>query len=250
MYYQKESKNINNDYYNAYVEHSNRVSDTNDILSTIIKVLAIIFLLTLIIFGYIFVSNQYYLSQVQAKEVQQQRVLVGVNTIESVTDILQKQNKKLSSEDITQIVQMVILKMNSQKVSSINDDSYAKILIENGKNREDSVDVKVTNHYNKVVIKRNERDKNRDAISSLHDEIATASANKKEEKYKNAISKELNVRENAMRIIVVKEGDTLSTIARKAYGNVNAYKKIYEANPEVIKNQDKIFTGQKIRIPK
>ena len=53
-----------------------------------------------------------------------------------------------------------------------------------------------------------------------------------------------------MRIIVVEKGDTLSTIARKAYGNTNKYTKIYAANPQIIKDKDKIFIGQKIRIPK
>lgn len=45
-------------------------------------------------------------------------------------------------------------------------------------------------------------------------------------------------------------GDTLSAIARKFYGNANDYMKIFEANREVIKDPDKIYVGQKIRIPK
>ena len=49
---------------------------------------------------------------------------------------------------------------------------------------------------------------------------------------------------------VIQKGDTLWKIAEKAYGNGAKYTAIVEANKEVIKNADKIFPGQKIRIPK
>lgn len=49
---------------------------------------------------------------------------------------------------------------------------------------------------------------------------------------------------------VIQKGDTLWKIAEKAYGNGAKYKAIVEANKEVIKHEDKIFPGQKIRIPK
>ena len=49
---------------------------------------------------------------------------------------------------------------------------------------------------------------------------------------------------------VIAKGDTLWKIAEKAYGNGAKYTAIVEANKEVIKNADKIFPGQKIRIPK
>ena len=44
-------------------------------------------------------------------------------------------------------------------------------------------------------------------------------------------------------------GDTLSAIAQKYYGKASAYMKIFEANKEVIKDPNKIYVGQKIRIP-
>lgn len=48
----------------------------------------------------------------------------------------------------------------------------------------------------------------------------------------------------------ITSGDTLSAIAKNFYGNANEYPKIFEANREVIKDPDKIYPGQKIRIPK
>ena len=44
-------------------------------------------------------------------------------------------------------------------------------------------------------------------------------------------------------------GDTLSAVAKKYYGKGSAYMRIFEANREVIKDPDKIYPGQKIRIP-
>lgn len=45
-------------------------------------------------------------------------------------------------------------------------------------------------------------------------------------------------------------GDSLWKIAKKYYGNGNKYPVLFEENREVIKDPDKIYPGQKIRIPK
>jgi len=47
----------------------------------------------------------------------------------------------------------------------------------------------------------------------------------------------------------IESGDTLSKIAKEHYGDPNAYNKIFEANREVIGDPDKIYPGQRIRIP-
>lgn len=49
---------------------------------------------------------------------------------------------------------------------------------------------------------------------------------------------------------VIQKGDTLWAIAEKTYGNGAKYTAIVDANKEVIKDADKIFPGQKIRLPK
>ena len=48
----------------------------------------------------------------------------------------------------------------------------------------------------------------------------------------------------------IEKGNTLWGIAKKFYGNGSKYTQIFEANKEVIKDPDRIFPGQKIRIPK
>lgn len=48
---------------------------------------------------------------------------------------------------------------------------------------------------------------------------------------------------------VIQSGDTLSKLAAKYYGNATDYPRIFDANREVIIDPDKIYVGQKIRIP-
>ena len=47
----------------------------------------------------------------------------------------------------------------------------------------------------------------------------------------------------------VVRGDTLSAIAKKYYGNANKYPQIFEANQPMLSHPDKIYPGQKLRIP-
>ena len=53
----------------------------------------------------------------------------------------------------------------------------------------------------------------------------------------------------ATSIYVVKSGDSLSKIAKQQYGDANAWKQIFEANKDILKDPDKIFPGQKLKIP-
>ena len=51
------------------------------------------------------------------------------------------------------------------------------------------------------------------------------------------------------RYYTVVKGDTLSKIAKEHYGNANLYNKIFEANRPMLSHPDKIYPGQKLRIP-
>ena len=213
MYYQKESKGMHNNYYKTYADNLRKETNSIDVLSIVIRVLAIIFLLTLIIFGYIFVSNQYYLSRISnqtetSKEnilkTPKEKIITSVNTIESVANIVSKDEKKLSTKDMSRIVQMVMLKMNDIK--------ERERLIE--KKQKDIEIVNLNNTSNRKVVIREED-----------------SSSKK------------------IKFIIVKKGDTLSTIANNIYGDRNSYKKIRDANRDIIKDTNKIFAGQRLRIP-
>ncbi len=47
----------------------------------------------------------------------------------------------------------------------------------------------------------------------------------------------------------VKSGDSLSKIAKNVYGNANMYMVIFEANKPMLKDPNKIYPGQMLRIP-
>ena len=47
----------------------------------------------------------------------------------------------------------------------------------------------------------------------------------------------------------VEKGDTLWAIAAKSYGNGSQYMAIFEANKPMLSDPDKIYPGQKLRIP-
>ena len=211
MYYQKESKGLHNDYYKIYAEHLNKEINDTDMLSMVIKILAIIFLLTLIIFGYVFVSNQYYLSHAspsleQTKGSKDKR-LTEVNTIESVENHNQKNNKKLTNTEVNKIVQMVMLKINT---------------------------------LNEKEIKTTHQTSTPQAITI---EPSREISNTK------VIIREADSRSKNVKFIVVKKGDTLSIIAHRIYGKKASYKRIVDANREIIKDTNKIFAGQRLRIP-
>jgi nucleoid-associated protein YgaU len=47
----------------------------------------------------------------------------------------------------------------------------------------------------------------------------------------------------------IEKGDTLSKIAKEHLGNANAWKRIFEANRDVLDDPDRIFPGQVIKLP-
>ena len=53
----------------------------------------------------------------------------------------------------------------------------------------------------------------------------------------------------AANMYTVKKGDTLSAIAKAEYGDANKYPVIFEANKPMLKDPNKIYPGQVLRIP-
>jgi nucleoid-associated protein YgaU len=59
----------------------------------------------------------------------------------------------------------------------------------------------------------------------------------------------VNVESDESQWHTVVKGDTLWAISQAAYGNGAVYNKIFEANQPMLSNPDKIYPGQKLRIP-
>ena len=51
------------------------------------------------------------------------------------------------------------------------------------------------------------------------------------------------------RMYIVQSGDSLSKISKKFYGDANSWKRIFEANRDIVKNPDMIQPGWKLQIP-
>lgn len=52
----------------------------------------------------------------------------------------------------------------------------------------------------------------------------------------------------ASQFMTVQRGDTLSTVAKRAYGNP-MYKRLFEANQPMLRDPNKIYPGQSLRAP-
>ena len=55
--------------------------------------------------------------------------------------------------------------------------------------------------------------------------------------------------EDKVEFYEIVSGDTLGAIAKRYYGNASKYVTIFEANRDIISDPNKIYPGQKIKIP-
>ena len=60
---------------------------------------------------------------------------------------------------------------------------------------------------------------------------------------------EVVAKEPEAKFYTVKSGDNLSKISKAMYGDANRYNVIFEANKPMLKDPDKIYPGQVLRIP-
>jgi nucleoid-associated protein YgaU len=54
---------------------------------------------------------------------------------------------------------------------------------------------------------------------------------------------------SSSRTYVVVKGDSLSKISKREYGDAARWRRIYEANQDIIKDPDLIYPGQTLKIP-
>ena len=91
-----------------------------------------------------------------------------------------------------------------------------------------------------------------DLTSELQEKINQLSTSKEDTgaNYREALNEEAQERKNAIRSIVIKKGETLWSIAKRAYGDGKHYKKILKANPQITRGGIlKLNIGQVIRVP-
>ena len=259
MYY--NTNKSNSDYYNAYKEematleaYENTFSFQKTLkLGFMILLLGLFSLLSIYIVNYFstkhkeakvetFVKKETLPKTIQLQEADSPNMAeIKTDKIDTKTE----QVAEVTNRDIALIVEIIMSQMNHKEENSLEEQ-----LISSEKHKKDRRTLKEKNHYNKVFVstkKQNIVDRQVKLRKEL--DILLKTPNNMVSNYEIEIEKEINVRSNEMRIIIVQKGDTLSKIAKKAYGDIKAYKKIFSANPEVLKNPNEIFVGQKLRIP-
>ncbi|CAA6820633.1 MAG: Ferric siderophore transport system, periplasmic binding protein TonB [uncultured Sulfurovum sp.] len=269
MYYNSNS----NDYYNSYkkelaeLEAYRKEESIHKIIKLILSVLALILLGIATFYLYKYYNPMLKKEQVstqnqalpaiiiredelpQSIQLRESDMQTTKNIQRNATDTT-KQSKlisNMSEQDIARIVKVIMTQINNQNELPLE----AQLKAIAHKNFE-TKSLEQTNHYNKVVLTKNAMTEVQNAsllelsekLNSIICEPSTKNSN-----YTQSIQKEVAFRQNEMRIIIVKRGDTLSKIAQKAYGSPDDYPKIFVANPEIIKNPNQIFIGQRLRIP-
>ena len=272
MYYNSNKKN--NDYYSSYRQEIKELEayDREEKIEKIIKFIlfllgVILFLLaSFYIYRYFYPTNSTapttYIGKKTEKQETPPKIVISeselpispqlVELSEVTTQNITQETNTISPKDIALIVQIIMSQLNNREELPLEEQlknvERKKFVTKN---------IKESNHYNKVILPNDEN--NIDASEIQNPKLVELTKNinnllndqgsKVESNYKQAISKEIVDRTNEMRVIIVKPGDTLSSIAKRAYGDYDAYPKIFSANPEIIKNPDQIFVGQRLRIP-
>lgn len=279
MYY--NSNKNNNDYYNSYKKEISQLKaykkeeNTQKIIKLILSLLLLILLFLAVFYLYKYFNpalntKNSFLKHPQLRleskplvnvvireeelpqsiQLRESSIRMSKNIHNNATDTKEKSQKiasPMNEKDIAVIVQMIMTQMNTkiekpleEQLQDVNNKTFVKRSL------------KKTNHYNKIVLTKNEIVEVKNAslvelsasLSDIMNEEVDSNSN-----YTQSIKKEVFFRENEMRVIIVQRGDTLSRIAKKAYGDYDAYAKIFAANPEIIKNPNQIFVGQRLRIP-
>ncbi len=256
-------------------------------LGTIIRLLTILLLLGILflgsVFGYRYLQKDD--KQVAKSDFQGEKQLQTEKTTLTKPTILkiQHQQKMYTQEEMEAIVETMIAKLAKEKKETVSqetktpqkEEKNAEALLLaslasmeadhiqeitknlNSENINTESEVIQSNNaqpldaHNQVTIFTSSYKNNVDEISQKIGQIVTDMKKRKHtpNTYANSLTKEISTRKDAMRILVVRKGDTLSKIAQRAYGSAIAYQRIYNANPNLINNPNKIYVGQKLRIP-
>ncbi len=108
------------------------------------------------------------------------------------------------------------------------------------------------------ILKETEVDSvEEEKVDYLHSELQNSmkvligdSSIKSKSSYTEAIARELDDKRGFKgKVVVVKKGDTLSSLSERYYGNSMEFSKIIEANSFINSKDDILKVGQKIKIP-
>jgi len=211
MYY--NSNKVNNDYYNSYKKEISKLQDAHKVAhrKKVINSMFMLLILSLLLLAS-FYFYKYYNPKVESAPSHSKI-------------IIKEENLPVSTQ---------LIKSTMQLTKSLQDDSTESVQ----KDIAASINKKDVELIVKIIM------------AQMNTKVEDASIVEGNHHTQNLINKEKIVyRNNEMRIIIVQKGDTLSKIAKRAYGNHADYKKILLVNPEIIDHPNQIYVGQRLRIP-
>jgi len=151
-------------------------------------------------------------------------------------------------------------------VVTVDDNTNVKETIvevdaENESNRVTLIDLakkrkieKVLKDLRKEKNKKNKKKSNSDilpvsdVVAKAREVIRVASLPPESTSAQNMQTTTATVASDTAEYITVREGDTLGTIAKRAYGSSKLYKRIYKANKDILSSPNGLNPGQKLRI--
>ncbi len=279
-----KKQNIEDDFMGYNTNNNSNEKQSNGGLATVIQFLIIFVLVGVIVvggvFGYKYMQKSMITQNVNIAK--QNRSTVEIQPIIAPALVVNEQ-KMYTVEQMQEIVQMMMAKIDKKNsaiaqeheqntqlqhnnqnsiddngliasLDSIEVDQMKDLVIDNQDISDTSQKAKSNSNdkvdrYNKVVVDNTLIDAYDLAgqITSVIENLQQTES--KKSTYTQSISNEVSTRENEMRVIVVKKGDTLSMISKRAYGSVMSYDILVQANQDLIKNPNRIYIGQRLRVP-
>ncbi len=166
----------------------------------------------------------------------------------------QQNTEKLTTELHNQSLKLKTLLKKTLNKTNNNDQRYINALSKVGRFKNHSTQsnhtLAQTDYYNKVRISLSSEKAIENQIQQQVNLLIQPKKANKETIYLKTLKKESHVRSNEVRSIVLKKGDTLWALAKRAYGKGDLYPKILKANPQITKkNIKRLQLGTVIRVP-
>ncbi len=175
----------------------------------------------------------------------------------------QRKNNELYQKLSTQDTQLKELLASAIKNIIVNDTDKAyinSITQKENTTTSDKTKLEKVDYYNKVrvllkgqqqnQISTNDHRQLQVIVNQLLNRDNTKENSEEESTYSKSLNKESVVRINEVRSIILKKGETLWGLAKRAYGDGKLYQKIMKANPQINEeNARYLQPGTLIRIP-
>ena len=176
------------------------------------------------------------------------QVLIEKNADTSLEKILTKTNKSMSDSDhalVKQLEQESTVDPNKANVNKTKNTSNSDIY--------NSISLQKSNDVDKIMAAMGSIKKPplTETIENKVKHLLTAEKDKyrKTDQYEKKLEPEAKLNKNEMRILTIKNGESIWDIAVRAYGDGNKYKKILDANPLIKKNPSLLKEGVTLRVP-